>query len=378
MPMRIGFDAKRAFNNQSGLGNYSRNLLRALKDNYPENRYFLYSAKTNQGIFNTAAHSYIIRKPGKTLHKWFPAYWRTFSMADMILEDKLDIFHGLSHELPFVNLKSVKTVVTVHDLIFLRYPNLYKWADRVIYRKKFEHACRKADRIVAVSRQTAKDIEHFFKIEKEKIEVVYQGCNPAFFENAGESVQNLIRQKYGLPHEYVLYVGTIEERKNLLVLLEAMHTARIEAPLVVIGRKTSYFRKVDEFISRNKIKNILFYDTINNEDLPAIYRMAAVFVYPSLFEGFGIPIIEALASGTPVITTMGGCFEEAGGAGSKYVSPHSATGLADTLKEVLNSDGLRQNMKKAGLEHAGNFTPEKTALNMMEVYQRLLADENRH
>ncbi|MFO7658041.1 MAG: glycosyltransferase family 1 protein [Bacteroidales bacterium] len=376
--MRIGFDAKRAFSNLSGLGNYSRNLLCSLQKYYPENQYYLYSAKTNQSVFNTSDGRFIIRRPENRLQEWFTSYWRTFSVAGLLVKDGIDIYHGLSHELPVGKDKQFKTVVTIHDLIFLRYPNLYKWADRLIYRRKFEHACRNATRIVAVSNQTAVDIEHFFKIGREKIEVVYQGCNPAFFENIDENIQSLIKQKYGLPHDYVLFVGTIEERKNLLGLIKAMHIARIDAPLVVIGRKTGYFTRVDEYIRQHRLTNIRFYDMINNEDLPAIYQMAALFVYPSVFEGFGIPITEALASGTPVITTKGGCFEEAGGPGSVYVSAQDATEMAATLKLVLNSNELRQSMAKAGLEHARNFTPEKTALNMMEVYNSLLTHEIRH
>ena len=371
--MHIGFDAKRAFNNQSGLGNYSRNLISALYYNYPENQYILYTPYDKKELFRISGNNLNTRFPSKKLHQIFPSYWRSFIISNEINKDKLDIYHGLSNELP-VNIKrsKIKSVVTIHDLIFLRHPEMYNIADRWIYNKKFYSACRTANRIVAVSKQTADDIINFYNIKSGKIDIVYQGCNPVFFEKHDESIKNFIKQKYQLPERFILYVGTIESRKNLLNLIKAVHIGKLDIPLVAIGRKKGYYKIIEDYIYSNSINNILFNDVIENEELPAFYQLADVFVYPSFFEGFGIPVLESLASGTPVITTKGGCFSEAGGPDSLYIDPAKPEEIADALKNVLNDSRLRAKMIENGYNYAGRFTPDKISSNIMEIYEKEL------
>lgn len=165
--MKIGFDAKRAFFNRSGLGNYSRNLLRALSLYYPDNQYLLYTTSKNTSLFNLTDQNFIIKEPSGFLNKRLKSYWRSFSLTKQVKRDELNLFHGLSHELPYnIHKSGIKTVVTIHDLIFLRFPGLYKTFDRRIYLKKFKYACKIADLIIAVSKQTANDIQEFFGIDK--------------------------------------------------------------------------------------------------------------------------------------------------------------------------------------------------------------------
>lgn len=371
--MRIGFDAKRAFNNKRGLGNYSRNLLSALYSGYPEFSYILYTPQIKKDLFDLSGRNIELRMPDKIYHRIFPSFWRTFAVTHEIIRDKLDIYHGLSHELPAgIENSGIKSVVTIHDLIFIRYPDLYTAVDRFIYLKKFRQACNKADRIIAVSRQTADDIIKYFGIGPDRIDVIYQSCNPLFMKVPDDSQNQLIRNKYKLPDHYILQIGNIEERKNSLTLIKAVHSAGIDIPVVIIGRKTKYYQKVKKYIDDNRLKDIHFFNTISNEELPSIYRMADLFVYPSLFEGFGIPIIEALFSGTPVITSKGGCFAEAGGPDSIYVGALDHEELAAAIKRVLSDETVRKRMIEAGYRYAKKFTPEKAADDVMQVYKRLV------
>jgi glycosyltransferase involved in cell wall biosynthesis len=371
--MRIGFDAKRAFRNVSGLGNYSRNLLRALSSYYPDNEYLLYTPSKSTNLFNYSEQRFKVREPDGYFNKRFKSYWRSFSLAKQAKRDKLDIYHGLSHELPYnIQKTGIKTVVTIHDLIFLRFPDLYKSWDRKIYSKKFKYACKIADLIIAVSNQTANDIKQFFGTDNSKIKVIYQGCNPVFRKELNNSERANIIKKYGFPESYILYVGTIEERKNLLSLIKAINIAKIELPLVVIGGRTSYFKKVKEYIDQVKVKNIYFLETILNEDLPAVYQQAEVFVYPSVFEGFGIPVIESLYSKTPVITSKHGCFPEAGGPSSVYVDPQNIEELAIAIKKVIEDNELRQRMINEGCKYAGKFSDDMVAKNIMNAYKQII------
>ncbi len=371
--MRIGFDAKRAFNNQSGLGNYSRNLLSALYSGYPDFSYILYTPYIKKNLFDLSDRNFELRMPDKIFHSVFPSFWRTFAVTHEIIKDKLDIFHGLSHELPAgLEYSGIKSIVTIHDLIFIRYPDMYNAVDRFIYMEKFRRACNKADRIIAVSRQTADDIIKYFGINPDKIDVIYQSCNPHFMQGPDDSQNQTIRNKYRLPDHYILNVGTIEERKNSLTLIKAVHTAGINTPVVIIGKKTKYYQKIRKYIDDNRLKNIHFFDTLDNKELPSVYQMADVFVYPSLFEGFGIPIIEALFSETPVITSKGGCFAEAGGPDSIYVNALDYEELAAAIKRVLSDEVMRKRMIKAGYRYAKKFTPENAAADVMQVYERVV------
>jgi glycosyltransferase involved in cell wall biosynthesis len=371
--MRIGFDAKRAFFNVSGLGNYGRNLLRAICSYFPDNEYLLYTPSRTTSFFNYSKYGFTVKEPEGFFNKRFKSYWRSFSLAEQAGRDELDIYHGLSHELPYnIRKTGIKTVVTIHDLIFLRFPDLYKPWDRKIYSKKFKYACEIADLIIAISKQTANDIKQFFGTEESRIKVIYQGCNPVFRKELTDSERQHIINKYGFPESYILYVGTIEERKNLLSLIKALHVGKIELPLVVIGSRTGYFKKVKEYMDQNNVKDIYFLETILNEDLPAIYQQAEVFVYPSLFEGFGIPVIESLYSRTPVITSKHGCFPEAGGPSSVYVDPNNIGELAESIRKVIEDHELRSKMIADGYNYVLKFNDDIVAKNIMNAYKNLL------
>ncbi len=371
--MRIGFDAKRAFNNFTGLGNYSRNVIRQLVSMYPGNNYILYNPGREMTVGNFPPERCIVVQPDTLFFRYFPAFWRSFGLPGILLRERIDIFHGLSNELPFgFKSSNIKKVVTIHDLIFLHYPKTYFFADREIYKRKFRYSVRAADMVIAVSEQTKRDIQHFFDIDNSKIEVIYQDCSPIFYNKIEPETFDSIRNKYSLPGEYILYVGTIEERKNLLSILKALHKFKIEVPLVIIGGETSYMKKIREYITENNILNLYFLNQIPETDLPAIYAGSLLFIYPSIYEGFGIPVLEALNVGTPVITSKGSCLEETGGKGSVYVDPFNIEELANSIQEVLNSPELRKNMIKEGKKHALLFRPERTTKQLFDLYKRLL------
>jgi glycosyltransferase involved in cell wall biosynthesis len=370
--MKIGFDAKRAYLNRSGLGNYSRTLISQLCLRFPENEYFLFHPGGEAVALNFPPAKSITVNPSSFLNRKFSSYWRSVSQGSDIAKQGIDLFHGLSNELPLDIRKSgAVSVVTVHDLIFLRYPGLYKFTDRLIYKSKFYQSCKRADAVVAISEQTKTDIIEFLGIEPAKVHVVYQGCNPLFYNSADEKTCELIRKKYGLPENYILYVGTIEERKNLLQLVKAKHIYGIGNPLVVVGGHTPYMNRVQEYIGQNKMTDVMFLRNIQQEELPVFYQMADLFVYPSSFEGFGIPILEALNSGTPVVTGKGGCLEETGGENSLYVNPLDPEEIADAIKRILSDANLRERMTAAGKQHALNFREERTAGEMMKLYLSL-------
>jgi glycosyltransferase involved in cell wall biosynthesis len=373
-PLTIGFDAKRALFNSSGLGNYSRNLLFALSKKYPENLYCLFTPRTKNRFVLENEESFKLIEPRQRIFKFFNSLWRIKFVKNDILKEKADIYHGLSQELPFgIENTGVKTIVTVHDLIFLRFPEFYRWIDTKIYYRKLVHACRVADHIVAISHQTKSDLIRFLNITPHKISVIHQGCNPFFWNNYSKEFHQEVKAKYNLPEKYLLYVGTVEERKNLLGILKAIHITDIKLPLVVIGRKVDlYYKTVLNYITSNNINNVIFPDHILNIELPVIYQDAECFIYPSFFEGFGIPLIEALVSKTPVITSKKGCFAEAAGPGSLYIDPYDIEKLGEAICTVIDNQELRDKMIATGVEYAKNFRDDVFVQSYMNLYQSLL------
>jgi glycosyltransferase involved in cell wall biosynthesis len=371
--MRIGFDAKRAYFNYSGLGNYSRNTIRYLSHKFPDNEFYLYIPRKKNQIPNGSLNNHTLVYPKSWKGRNFSSFWRSYWLGRQLVRDGIELYHGLSNEIPFDIIKNhVPSVVTIHDLIFLRFPEWYKPIDRKIYSRKAKFSCEHADRVIAISEQTKSDIVHYFKTPEEKIDVVYQGCDPDFYEPWDKAEKQKLTQKYRLPSSYLLYVGTIEPRKNLLQVIKARHRGKLDIPLMVIGRSTPYINQIREYIAEHSLKNITFLQDIPNEDLPGIYQMADAFIYPSRFEGFGIPILEALFSRAPVITSRGSCFDEVGGPSSLYVDPDDKNELIHAIRLVLENEKLRTEMQEKGYEHAQKFKQEIIADNLMEVYRKVL------
>ena len=372
--MKIGFDAKRAFLNNTGLGNYSRDSIRILGSFYPNNQYHLYTPKVTHNprlSFLENQMQYHIHTPTSFIHNTFSGIWRSAILSKQLQKDEIDIYHGLSHELPKgIEKTNIKTVVTIHDLIFIRYPHLFKIIDRKIYYHKFLHACQIADHIIAVSQQTKKDIIEFLSIPEDKITVVYQGCNPAFQSEIKNEDRKAICSKYHLPSNFLLYVGSIEERKNLITLIKSIKNTKDQ--LVIVGEGKKYKKQCLQFIKENNLKQrIHFLSELSLNEMAAIYQSAEMMIYPSIFEGFGIPILEALFCKTPVITTKNGCFSESGGSHSYYINPLDANELTQAIKHIQSDKELRERMSEKGQQHAQKFTDEKIAENLMNIYQSL-------
>lgn len=377
--MKIGFDAKRAFFNTSGLGNYSRSILLLLQQYYPDNEYFLYTPSLKNSLFFQEKElPFKVKQPGTTLSRIFSSYWRSMSMSKDLQKDKLNLFHGLSNELPSDILKSTtKSIVTIHDLIFLRFPHFFSAVDNQIYLRKFKHACKNADRIIAVSEQTKHDIVNFFQINPNKINVAYQGCGQQFWHKVTNAKKEEVHKRYNLPKKYILNVGTIEPRKNMYNLIYSLLYAQHDATIISIGRAVpSYMKELQELIRKKNLQHrVSFLHNVPNEDLPAIYQQASLFVYPSYFEGFGIPILEAMVSDIPVITSSGSCFSETGGNAARYINPNNPEEIAIHSDEILGNKHLQQDMITKGRLHAQNFSDKSVVNSIMEVYKLTLEAE---
>ena len=385
--MRIGFDAKRAAQNATGLGNYSRFVIRILNNFFPDDEQVLYvpNPKKTQHLDKVTANGNDNDINGKNVTKIrFPqriwkrlrSLWRVWGITSDLKRARIDIFHGLSNELP-LNIRKAKcrSVVTIHDLIFLHYPKYYHWIDRKIYDFKFRRACSNADRVIAVSEFTKREIMKYYGTPEAKIDVVYQGCDPALSAPIGNEELDEVARRYSLPQQFILYVGSIEERKNLMLVAKAIASrpSAFSHKIVAVGKRTPYVDEIRDYLEANGIADrMLFFHKVPFADLPSFYRLADAFVYPSRIEGFGIPMLEAISSGLPAIGCTGSCLEEAGGPHCIYVDPDDAQAMSAALCRVVSDKELRETMIREGYKYARNFTDEVLAGKVHETYSSIL------
>ena len=375
-PLRLGFDAKRAFQNAAGLGNYSRFVLNALREHAPALDLLAYTPRPRTDLFPSFPATRI-KTPQAFPYQQLPALWRSYGVVSDLRRDSVQLYHGLSNELPSgLPAASIRSMVTIHDLIFERFPQLYPWLDRQFYRTKTKAACAQADVIVAISQQTKRDLVDFYKIAPQRIQVVYQDCQATFQEKIALSEILKIRKKYGLTPSaaYILCVGTIEERKNQIRLVEAFaQLPPSNSRLLIVGRPTAYVQKLRQRIDEFQLSNrVILLHNVPSQDLPALYQGAKVFAYVSLFEGFGIPIVEALHSGIPVLAATGSCLEEAGGSGALYANPTDAEEMAFQLDRLLEDEMLRRQLIDTGKQHVRQFSAQIIANQLFDVYEKIL------
>ena len=356
---RIGFDAVRALRNTTGLGHYSRRVLRGVLGASAEYRALLYSARAPR-----PAYAGLPAELGAPLRRPAPAWrlpgarswWRTGRMGRLAQADGVELFHGLSHEIPRdLPRTGIPSVVSFLDLLWERYPGLYPGVDRRSYQWRYRWSAERATAIVAASRQTARDLEEYYGIARDRIAVVAPPADLRFARPVPDAERANILARHALPRHFLLSVGTLEWRKNQRTAIAAL--AQLDPvgtpPLVLVGRDGGARAELLRLAARLQVADrVLIRSAVHDDDLAAVMQSAAVFLYPSLFEGFGLPIVEALAAGVPVITTEGGCFAEAGGPQTLYAPATDVSALAGLLRRVLDDAALAERMRVAGQAHA--------------------------
>ncbi len=383
--MNIGYDAKRAYHNSTGLGYYSRTLIHLLAKQYPEHQYYLFNPKPSSKFSLKGENLHEILPHG-FLHTLFRSAWRSSWVKSDLKKNKIDLYHGPSHEIPMgIHTTGIKSVVTIHDLIHERFPEQYNPIDVKIYSKKFRYACKHANKVIAISEQTKRDIIEFYKTPEEKVVVCFQSCDPAFAVQASEREKKRIVAKYNLPSRFFLYVGSIIERKNLLNICKAVFLLRdeLDIPLVVIGDGGKYKQLVKDFIMQHDLQNRIIFLSESEivktdpefrtpEIFAAIYQSAIAMIYPSFFEGFGAPVLEAMWSRLPVITSNVSCLPEVAGDAAYYVNPSQAEEIAEGMKRIYADKELADSMREKGWQQALKSAPEIYAASMMSIYKSVM------
>lgn len=380
--MRIGFDARMI--EWSGVGSYSKNLLKALTRIDTQNEYLLFCHPETVELIPEAPNftKKLVKQP-------VFSFFRQFGWIDELKEANLDIFH--SPHFVFPPVVSCPSVVTIHDLIPLVIPAVMpSWAGRWFYRRANRSALRRAKKIIAVSDCTKRDIIRFFGTPEEKIRVIYEAAASEFREIKDESLLTfrqaqghpersqrvkMVLDKYGLKRPFILNVGNPKPHKNWAGLIRAFAGLKkrgFDHRLILVGPDDPRFFEPKRLVGQLGLgRDVIFIEFVEKEDLPMLYSAADAFVFPSFYEGFGLPPLEAMACGTPVVCSNVASLPEVVGDAALMVDPNDIGGLAAAVSNVISDESLRKSLREKGLARAAQFSWQRTAEQTLEVYKEI-------
>jgi glycosyltransferase involved in cell wall biosynthesis len=370
--VRIAIDARKL--HDFGIGTYIRNLLRHLSRLDKESAFLLLCQPVDLGIE---------RQLGRNFQS-VPVAARPYSLAEQIAVPYavhglgVDVFHTPHYVLP--PLVDVPSVVTIHDCIHLRFPqylpNRLAW---VYARASLWTAAHRSVRVLTVSEASKNDILRFYRIPDRKIEVIYNAIDERFGVSPTEDEFTRVRERYQLDREFILYAGNIKPHKNLERLIEAFQQLRAEGfedlLLLIIGDEISKYPTLRRLVHRYKLfKHVRFLGFVPDQTLAVLYRLASVFVFPSLYEGFGLPPLEAMASGTPVVTSNVSSMPEVTGDAAVLVNPNDPAAIADGIRQVLTDRPMRNALVERGLARARDFSWERSVRRIWEIYREVAGE----
>ena len=365
--MRVAIDARKL--HDFGIGTYIRNLLRHLARLDRQNEYVLLCHEGDMGVAATLGDNFrTVLEPAANY-----SIGEQFHVPLVLMREKPDVFHAPHYVLP-VAVRS-RSVVTIHDCVHLMFPQyLPNRAAYAYARGAMWSAAKRSDRILTVSEASKRDILHFFNVPPDKIVVVYNAIDERFWvEPAAEDIAR-VRERFQLDHGFVLYAGTIKPHKNLVRLIEAFAELRKgefeELKLLIIGDEISKLPALRRAVHSHKLhKHVRFLGFLPDDTLAALYRLAAVFVFPSLYEGFGLPPLEAMASGTPVVTSNVSSLPEVAGDAAVLVDPYDVESIVTGVRRVLTDPALAADLRRKGLVRARDFSWERSVARTHEIYR---------
>ncbi len=366
--MRVGIDARIVYYSQAGIGQYVRRLVEGLSQMQTDEEITLLLSRKDRPTWAPDGRFRLARL-WTPCHNRFEQWMLPFEIALA----RLDLLHSPDFIPPF--RRNCKSVITVHDLAFLLYPYLLT-SESARYYGQIRQAVHSTDHIIAVSESTKQDLMRLLDVPPERVTVVYEAAGPDFRPMADQALVSAVREKYGLPETFLLFVGTLEPRKNLPMLLHALHLVRERrgsvVPLVVVGRRGWLCEEVFRTTEALKLSDeVHFLGRIPREDLVRLYNAALCLVFPSMYEGFGLPALEAMACGTPVMASKVASLPEVVADAGLLVAPGDPKAWATAMEEVLDSPELRRELREKGLRRAQGFSVKRMAEETLAVYRRV-------
>lgn len=372
--MRIGIDATALPPQPGGAGSYIIHLIRALASLSSEYQFTIFAHHSGRDLIDSPSSSRMnwVLVPDKSPARRL--VWEQVTFPRLVRQSRVGLLHSLHYTRPL--FLSCASVVTFHDMTFFLYPDLHTRSKRIFFPTAIRLSARLADSIIAVSENTKKDAVRLLGIPGDRITAVPLGVGEEFLPITDARLLEDVRLKYSLPQDFILNVGFVEPRKNLTLLLKSyqqLHSQGISLPLVIVGGLGWMYEDVFRQAESLGIKErVYFTGYVPDRDLPIIYNLARVFVYPSIYEGFGLPPLEAMACGTPVITTAVSSMPEHVGDAGILIPPQDEKALTNALQKLINDSTLQEELSSKGPERASQFTWKRTAQETLKVYQSVL------
>lgn len=375
--MNIAIDGRTLKGPLSGVGYYVKNLSRALISIDKINRYFfLTNEKELSFLKDLTIHRNpdLIRTLISTENHIVGDLWEN-TILPLRITGKIDVFHGLAFLTPLLK-RGYRTITTVYDLISFLFPDNFPFKYSLYIRNLLKLVVKKVDKIIAVSNNTKGDLMGILKVPEEKIEVVYGAADERFYPISDREVLERIRRKYGIDKNVILFVGNLELRKNVPKIFEAYHILKDKIgkdyEIVICGDKKWAFDHIKDSVERFGIKDkVIFTGYVPEEDMVVLYNIANLFVFPSLYEGFGLPVLEAMKCGIPTVVSDRSSMPEVVSDASMLVNPEDSNEVADAIYRLITDPTLREEKIKAGILRAKEFTWEKSAVKMIKIYEGL-------
>jgi glycosyltransferase involved in cell wall biosynthesis len=375
--MRIGFDLRPFLKEETGVGVYFRNLLLSLSQIDKDNTYFLFSASLKDRFPSSKIPPFSERHfvdtplPVKLMNfLWNKLAWPPL---DYFFGQSLDLTHSPS---PLILPTRGKKVVTVHDLFFAEFPQQVDRKTRRYFSRRVDHSLLRADGIIAVSRFTRNQLLRRLTLDEEKVQVIYHGLNPRFQSKVSEEEIGETREKHSLPSDFILFVGGLEPRKNLIRLIQALqiiHTRHGKIPLVIVGPRGILQEKLERKIQEQRLRSwVRVTGYLPVEELRVLYRLATVFAFPSLCEGFGLPLLEAMASDLPIAASQASAIPEVAQDAALYFHPEDPESIAEKIILILEDESLRQSLIAKGKRRVLDFDWNVSAAETLRFYQTVV------
>lgn len=365
--MKIALNTTIASKTRTGTGNYAVNLAAALMQMDHGHEIEIYCNDDLHDWFAGQRNGHSATINGiKIKSSRRRVFWEQTKLSGELKKNGVDLLHSMAFTSPWMN--SIKTVVTVHDLAFRKYPETIPLTKRIYYRPIFSHSIKKADKVVVPSRAVRKSLCKTFHLNEEKVVCVTEGVTADFFNSMNEKTIDATRKKIGIAGPYLLTVGTLEPRKNLATILGAFNKLKTEKgiphQLVVAGKEGWLIKK-----SMDESPDLISTGYVSQQDLIALYRGAELFLFPSLYEGFGLPLLEAMAAGVPVIASELPVHREVCGEAALFANPLDEEEWRNTIDQLLQNSSQQKRLRTNGIERAKKFSWQKTAERTMEIYE---------
>lgn len=361
----------------TGIGTYTEYLYKNIWKLDNKNHYVFFSKKPSEELVRSGGTKVSFRKAVSVEdNKYHRFMWENTILPAQINLMSPSIFHSVNYSLPWVIGYKIRKIITVYDLIWMKFPGFFQKDTLYVAKKRLQRSCRSSDIILAISKNTKEDILKYFNCDREKIIVTYLGVDHTKFRliDIDKPIERRIRVKYGLPKKFILWVGSFRKNKNVDRLCQAFikvkETLHCPHKLVLCGREDYDYKRVKVALQQSG-ENFVFTGAVEDSELPIIYNLAEAFVFPSLYEGFGLPVVEAMACGTPVITSNRSSLPEVAGDAAILVNPEDEEELARAIMRLITDDSLRDSLRKRGLERAKLFTWEDTARKTLKVFDEV-------